>query len=75
MEEIKLKNRDESEMNFEQAQAGNEVQKALAENCLFAEGLYGGLKNNPCIWLSAALKFKSGRSRAYGGRKGRRKET
>jgi len=50
-EKIKLKTNDESELALQQAPTGNEVQD-------FAKGLYEGLKNDPDIWLSAALKFK-----------------
>lgn len=50
-EKIKLKTNDESELALKQAPTGNEVQD-------FAKGLYEGLKEDPDIWLSAALKFK-----------------
>ncbi len=57
-ETINLKIREESEINV-WAPAGNEeVQKGLAENRQFVEGLYENLKKNLDIWRSAALKFK-----------------
>jgi hypothetical protein len=56
-ERIKLMTRDESEINVS-TPTGNEVLRVLAENRLLAEELFEGLKKNPDIWRSAALKFK-----------------